>query len=392
MSQFAQGKNQCRRKKKGGVTSMGYLLDNRLPLRCEEIVHWLAVADVPKIAELKARAARCRRDGVGDEIHLRALLNISNLCKFRCSYCGLNSGNRDLTRYCMMPDEIRNAAVQADRAGIGTIVLQSGQNGVLSECFISDMIRQIKSDTSMAITLCLGERQLHELKFWKRCGADRYLLKLETLDTNLFERIHPDQSKSLERRIGLLMLMREIGYEIGSGLIVGLPGQTYDSLSADIEATAMFGFDMIANGPYVPHPGTPLGGAVSKGGALLENQVPATDEMASKVIALTRILNPKANIPVTTALETANEANGIELGIESGANIIMIDVTPRPYRRYYDVYPRNRDGDWRQRLVDIRKRIEEIGMKIAHGLGRSPAFLSRMRGASTIQEQDYFYG
>jgi biotin synthase len=241
----------------------------------------------------------------------------------------------------------------------------------------------------LAVTLSLGERSDEDLRAWKCAGADRYLLRFETSDRRLFDDIHPSGSLSGRvrcDRIAMLRKLRDIGYEVGSGIMVGIPGQTYASVARDILQFRELDLDMIGIGPYIRHPETPLGQVA--GGAMEQKantrgndelQVPATEEMVYKAVALTRLVRPDANIPSTTALATINKTNGRELGLARGANVIMPNLTPLEYRRHYQIYPGKAclTEDAATCHDCIRSRLASIGRPAGIGPG------SRMRAALT---------
>lgn len=297
--------------------------------------HWLRTGDADKLECLWSAADEIRRTNVGDEVHLRGLIEISNHCARRCAYCGLHAGNRKLTRYRMSEDEIAACASQAKGLGFGTVVMQSGEDYGVTRDFMTGVVRRIKSETGLAVTLSLGERSPGDLRAWKEAGADRYLLRFETSDAALYEEIHPPLAEGRPGRFEILAELRRLGYEVGSGVMIGIPGQTYASLANDIETFRRLDLDMIGVGPYIPHPDT----ALAHRRAAAADQVPNTEEMTYKVIALTRMMCPAANIPSTTALATINKKNGRELGLQRGANVVMPNLTPLRYRACYEIYP-----------------------------------------------------
>ena len=193
--------------------------------------------------------------------------------------------------------------------------------------------------SGIAVTLSLGERSEEELAEWRDAGADRYLLRLETSNSELYQRIHPARPETATSRIEILRRLRELGYEVGSGVMIGIPGQTYDDLARDIALFAELDLDMIGCGPYLPHPNTPLGDPQSNDRAATPDQVAGDELTTYKVIALSRLVCPRANIPSTTALATLNTASGRELGLARGANVIMPNLTPPEYRALYEIYP-----------------------------------------------------
>jgi biotin synthase len=212
------------------------------------------------------------------------------------------------------------------------------------------------------------------VQMWKEAGADRYLLRFETSNRQLYDRIHPPLPGKHSDRISILRRLRELGYEIGSGVMIGIPGQTYDDLANDIEIFRTLNLDMIGVGPYIPHHDTPLGQNEKELSAPEGEQVPNTEEMTYKVIALTRLACPMSNIPSTTALATLNTDSGRELGLSRGANIVMPNMTPRKYRAMYEIYPAKACID--ETAADcracMRRRILSIGRNVGSGRGDSP--------------------
>jgi biotin synthase len=303
----------------------------------QEIINWLTEQNTNKLEQLFVEADKVRKEHVGDEVHLRGLIEVSNHCRRGCTYCGISVSNSSLTRYRMTKAEILECAHKAVALQYGTVVLQAGEDMALDREFITDIIRSIKGETSLAVTLSLGEREEDELIEWKNAGADRYLLRFETSDAALFASIHPPApGRKPINRMDLLKKLSSLGYEAGSGVMAGIPGQTYASLADDILAFQNLDLDMIGIGPYIPHPLTPLGSLKASNDP---NQAPNTEEMVYKMIALTRIHCPESNIPSTTALATLNKAKGRELGLQRGANIVMPNLTPVDYRQYYEIYP-----------------------------------------------------
>lgn len=306
----------------------------------DTLLRWLQETDPVRLEELWAAADRVRRANVGDEVHLRGLVEFSNHCVRRCAYCGIRAGSPDVTRYRMTREEILECARQIESFDYGTIVLQSGEDLGLDAEWVAGVIREIRDVTDLAVTISLGERPEDDYRLWRDAGADRFLLRFETTDPELFARIHPGFPGRLPR-LEILKLLRTLGYEVGSGVMIGIPGQRWSSLAADLEMFRELDLDMIGVGPYIPHPDTPLGkeGNPDFPPAPAGEQVPNSELMTYKVVALTRLIRPDANIPSTTALATLNTASGRELGLSRGANIVMPNVTPPEYRKYYEIYP-----------------------------------------------------
>ena len=304
-----------------------------------EILAWLRETEATRLKELWRRADETRRARVGDAVHLRGLVEISSFCVRQCAYCGLRAGNDQLTRYRLTADEIFDAAQMAVRFGYGTVVLQAGEDYGLSTEWVAGVVRRIKGETPLAVTLSLGERPDADLAAWRAAGADRYLMRFETSDRRLFEAIHPPLGQRPCDRIAMLRRLRAFGYEVGSGIMVGIPGQTYASVASDLELFHELDLDMIGIGPFIPHPGTPLGSGFKVFPPANGEQVPNNELMVYKAVALTRLMRPDANLPATTALATINKKNGRELGLQRGANVFMPNLTPLKYRRLYEIYP-----------------------------------------------------
>jgi len=209
------------------------------------------------------------------------------------------------------------------------------------------------------------------LAAWRQVGADRYLLRFETSDEDLYQFIHPSLPGRVSNRLAMLKTLKKLGYEAGGGVMIGIPGQTYASLSQDIDLFRELNLDMIGVGPYLPHPRTPLWHGKGRRTIPKEEQVPNTEQMTYKVIALARIVCPEANIPSTTALASINRERGRELGLMRGANVVMPNLTPLPYRAKYEIYPSKVcisevPSECHSCLND---RIGSIGRKVGTGQG-----------------------
>lgn len=290
---------------------------------------------------LFAAADRVRRAAVGDAVHLRAIIEFSNHCERSCWYCGLRRFNRKLPRYRMTVNEVVETARAAIALGFRTVVLQSGEDSWYDERTICTMVRRIKaiplsSPDGVAITLSLGERPRAEYAAFREAGADRYLLKHETADPDLYRRLHPGMS--FTNRKQCLLWLRELGYQVGSGNIVGLPGQTVSTLAADIAFLAELDVEMAGIGPLIVHPETPLGKLAERRSAR-EGWLPADAvTMTLRTVAVTRLLLPLVHLPATSALGTA-DPQGRQRALQAGANVVMPDLTPPRYRRHYEIYP-----------------------------------------------------
>ena len=352
-----------------------------------EILRWLQETDEARLEELWAQADAVRETHVGNAIHLRGLIEISNFCVRRCAYCGLAAGAPTVARYRMPQEDILACAEQARDYGFGTVVMQAGEDYGITQAFMADTIRRIK-ELGLAITLSLGERSPEELRAWREAGADRYLLRFETTDPALYRAIHPALPGTVSDRIRQLILMRDQGYEIGTGVMVGIPGQTWDILAEDIWTFRDYDMDMIGIGPYIHSPGTALDGAL---GAELRQQAGAAqvpnDELTTlKAVALTRLLCPETNIPSTTALATLDPQAGRANGLMRGANVVMPNLTQPRYRVLYQIYP-GKAG--LQETAEItREKIEDQVRALGRTIGRGPGGRGQVQGAAPAQRTD----
>lgn len=285
-----------------------------------------------------------RKQYVGDSVHLRALIEISNICKNNCHYCGIRCANKLVKRYKLSVEEILLTAKKAKTLGFKTVVLQSGESPVYSLKEMEEIIKGIKK-LGLIITLSLGEKTEAEYKKYKAWGADRYLLRIETTDEKIYKKLHPGQS--LTNRKQCLFTLKKLGFETGTGILTGLPGQTAESIAKDILFIKKLGADMVGLGPFIPAPNTPL--AKAKGGSL---------EKALEAVAIIRLLLPKANIPATTAMETL--ASGArKRALRSGANVLMPNLTPERAKKAYSLYQNKSSAD----LQKAKAEIKSLGRK-----------------------------
>ncbi len=325
----------------------------------DEIIGLLALSDEDDIAALVAAADAVRKECVGDDVHIRGLIEFSNICARDCLYCGLRRDNADVHRYRMPIEEIVETAAGIAAKGIGTIVLQSGEDPWFTAGRMAEIIRGIKSRADCAITLSVGERSWDDYRIMKEAGADRYLLGHETASPDLYARLHPDSEFSNRREC--LHNLRELGYQVGAGCMVGLPGQTVEDMASDVEFLRELDADMIGIGPFIAHPNTPL--AECPGGDLT---------LTLKMIAVVRIVTRNALMPATTAMGTIDEF-GREKALQAGANVVMPNYTPLKYRVDYEIYPNKRCINEEPELCDgcMRARILSIGRTVAEGPGHS---------------------
>ncbi|MDD4889376.1 MAG: radical SAM protein, partial [Phycisphaerae bacterium] len=224
-----------------------------------ETLTWLRETGEARLAALWHEADRARRQFVGDEVHLRGLIEFSNFCRRQCGYCGLRAGHLQLQRYRMTAAEILDCAAAAVRFGFGTVVLQSGEDPGIEAGWLANIVRRIKATTPLAVTLSVGERSEADLRAWRDAGADRYLLRFETSDRALFDRIHPPIPGRRSDRFAQLGALRRLGYQIGSGVMIGIPGQAYTTLADDLDLFRQLDLDMLGVRPFIAHPQAPRG-------------------------------------------------------------------------------------------------------------------------------------
>ena len=270
------------------------------------------------------KADAIRRKYCGNIVHLRALIEFSNFCKKQCLYCGINAKNKNVKRYRLSEQDIVKSAKYAQKIGIKTIVLQSGEDDYFDVKKMCSIIEKIK-ELNLVITLSIGEKTKDEYRAYKDSGADRYLLRIETTDENLYKKLHPNSD--FKNRLKCLYNLKELGFELGSGIMVGLPQQSIESIADDILFFKKIDVDMVGLGPFISNSETEL-----------KNFPNGSYELALRSIAATRLLMPDINIPATTAMETLLK-EGRKIALQSGANVVMPNITPQNIRGNYSLYP-----------------------------------------------------
>lgn len=375
-----------------------------------EIAAWLRETNAERLQTLWDAADQIRHERVADAVRLRGLVEISNRCSRNCLYCGVRAERR-VERYRMTQAEILECAKFAKKNGLATLVLQAGEDRTLDAGFVAETVRAIRDDFGLIVTLSLGERTDSELVRWQEAGARRYLARFETSNPALYAALHPSVDGSgLTERIEFLKRLRKTGYEVGSGVMLGIPGQTFDDLARDLALFRELDLDMIGSGPFLPHPGTPLGSLEIRDGywrtaplasalspfksenadasrftfryPTSSDQVPNTNDVAFKVVALSRVLCPDANIPSVTSVATLDGSGGRKSALSRGANVIMPNITPTKYRRLYEIYPNKAATfeDAETTLQTALRQIDEIGRFPGVGPGSSKRFLERVAG------------
>lgn len=276
-------------------------------------------------SDLFLKAAATTEQLFGKEVHIRGIIEFSNYCRCSCHYCGINALNKNLTRYRFSPKEILKIAEEAIAAGYKTIILQSGEDPFYDTDKVSHIIREIKKLGDISLTLSIGEYSYEAYRQWKKDGADRYLLKHETSDEKLYNQYHPHSS--FDKKMECLHNLKSLGYETGSGFMVGLPGQTVQSLAQDILLLKKLDVEMAGIGVFIPHPETPLA-----------NHLSGNNLMALKCVAVTRLLLKRVHLPATTSVNVNNNRATFN-PFSAGANVVMKKLEPYKYQKLYEIYP-----------------------------------------------------
>ncbi len=338
---------------------LGELLHKERDYSRDEIIYLLNLKDTRDIHKLYSRAQEITNEYFGNMVYLRGVIEFSNYCSEHCMYCGLREENLILPRYRMTAEEILQTSKNIYNSGIRTIVLQSGQDSFFDTDLVSYLIYSIKRQFDVAITLSLGQRNFEEYKTWKIAGADRYLLKHESANPKLYATYH--RKAKLDDRIQHLKYLKRIGFQLGSGNMVGLPLQTVEDIADDILLCRELDVDMAAFGPFIPANNTPY-----------QNKKAGSTELTLKTIAVTRLVMRSSHIPSTTSLDSI-DTFGREKGLAAGANVIMPNFTPHPYREKYLVYKNKRGIKFEpsEAHLAIKNRIEAAGKKVAYSKGHS---------------------
>ena len=328
----------------------------------EELSRLLAIDDEDGLEALFDAAYSLKVKYCGKRVAIRGIVEAGNVCAKDCLYCGIRKSNANVQRYQLSADEIVRLAELDARQNYASLVIQSGEIESESHtCFVEDVLCRI-APLGLGVTLSLGEQTEETYRRWKEAGAARYLLRIETSNPELYSALHP-AGHSWERRVECLRALRRCGYQVGTGVMCGLPGQTYDDLARDIRFFAEMDVDMIGMGPFIPHPDTPLGASAQR---LATNQQSLA--LGLKMIAVTRLHLHDVNIAAATALQ-ALAPNGRERGIRAGANVIMPNITDTKYRRSYQLYAGKPCLDENADMCKgcIERRLAEIGETIDYG-------------------------
>ncbi len=361
-----------------GDLAIKAILDRLIAGETTTLEEWetLLALSAPEDREALYEAAyKVKLDTVGPTVYFRGIVELSNICSKDCYYCGIRRSNANVKRYQMSEDEIVRDALWAHEQNYGSIVLQSGERQ--DKAFVAQITRILKrikaeSNNELGITLSLGEQTEDVYREWFDAGAHRYLLRIETTDPELYRDLHP-ASHDFETRIACLKLLRSVGYQVGTGVMIGLPGQSVAHLARDIQFFRDWDIDMIGMGPYIPHAETPLA-----------DRMPAIDDASQlalglNMVAVARLVLRDVNIAATTALQALNPV-GRELGLQAGANIIMPNLTPTEFREGYQLYDGKPCLDENSAMCQgcLQRRVAGVGETIGLGQwGDSPHFIKR---------------
>ena len=275
---------------------------------------------------LRKKAEEKRISVYGRDVYIRGLIEISNYCKNNCLYCGIRAGNNCAVRYRLSTEDILSCCDMGYEAGFRTFVLQGGEDPKQDDEFIISTVKKIKEKyPDCAVTLSVGEKSYESYKKYKEAGADRYLLRHETIEESHYKKLHPE-NMSLENRIRCLKDLKSLGFQTGCGIMVGSPHQEIDYIIKDLRFMKEFSPEMVGIGPFIPHKDTPF-----------KNEKSGSVNLTLKLLSIVRLLLPKVLLPATTALGTLSE-DGRSKGILSGANVIMPNLSPKAAREKYMLY------------------------------------------------------
>lgn len=300
-----------------------------------------------------------RRENYGDKVYIRGLIEFTNYCRNNCYYCGIRRDNKKAERYRLTKDEILLCCDEGYRLGFRTFVMQGGEDPYYTDEMICDIVSKIKSRyPDCAVTLSIGEKPRESYQAFFDAGADRYLLRHETADLEHYGKLHP-KAMSLENRKRCLFDLKEIGYQVGSGFMVGSPYQTTENLISDLHFLQKLQPDMIGIGPYITHADTPF--AEFKSGDVM---------LTLRLVSILRLMFPYALIPSTTALGTIHP-QGRELGLKAGANVVMPNLSPASVRKLYSLYENKicTGEEAAQCRGCLERRVESAGYKIVTDIG-----------------------
>lgn len=350
----------------------------------DDLIYLINLTDKNDLDKLFEAAYKVKEKYIGKKSFYRGLIEFSNNCIKDCYYCGIRVSNKNIERFNMTLDEIGEMAKWAFANDYGSVTLQAGErNDKDFICFVNEAIKLIKkvSNNKLGITLCLGEQTEQTYKSWYDLGAHRYLLRIETSNTDLYKQLHPaTKVHDFDNRVACLGVLKNIGYQVGTGVMIGLPNQTNEQLVDDILFFKNMDVDMIGMGPYVVHKDTPLGLNVIQNGEDAENFKEQRFMLGLKMIAITRLYLKDVNIAATTALQALNPL-GREMGLKAGANILMPIITLMEHRKKYQLYDNKPciDDNQDDCKMCLTGRVNSIGEEVGFASwGDSPHYSNRV--------------
>jgi len=354
-------------------------IDAGADLGREELAFLLGLEREADQQALFAKAYQVKLANVGNKVYFRGLVEFGNICEKDCYYCGIRRGNHKVKRYQMTLEEIVATALQSQNLDYGSVVLQSGERtGEGFVTMVEEAVKQIKakSDGKLGITLCLGEQSEATYRRWREAGAHRYLLRLETSNPELYAKLHPADHSYAQRR-DCLRSLAKTGFQVGTGVLIGVPGQTLLDLADDALFFKSMDIDMIGMGPYIVHEDTPLAASFPDYATHKQSQL----ALGLKMIAVTRIVLRDVNIAATTALQALDD-EGREKGLKAGANVIMPNLTATEYRDSYQLYEGKPCLTENAEMCSgcLKRRIAAIGETIGYGeWGDSPHYAAKKK-------------
>lgn len=340
------------------MTDINYIVNKLLNEKCLSVNEYELLLNnrTPEIsAKLQNAANEIRNNIYGKNVFIRGLIEVSNICKNNCLYCGIRGGNGNCQRYRLTPEEIINCCKAGYGLGFRTFVLQGGEDGFFTDEILCGIIKSIKSFyPDCAVTLSLGERSKESYQRLFNAGADRYLLRHEAVNNELYSKLHP-QNMLLSTRLQCLNDLKEIGFQTGCGFMVGAPYQTNRHIAEDLKFIEQFQPQMCGIGPFVPHKDT-----------IFKDYPHGSGELTCFLLSIIRIICPKVLLPATTALGTIDPM-GREKGILSGANVVMPNLSPESVRQKYDLYDNkiSTGAESAQHIEELSQRLAKIGFKIS---------------------------
>ena len=334
-------------------------LEREHSLTLAEYEQLITQRDDEAAALLREKAVKVRKEHYGNSVFIRGLIEISNICKNNCLYCGIRAGNSDCQRYRLTEEEILSCCDEGYTLGFRTFVMQGGEDNHFTDDLLCHIVRRIKVKyPDCAVTLSMGERSRESYERLYEAGADRYLLRHETADPQHYAKLHPKEM-SWQNRMDCLRALKDIGFQTGCGFMVGSPYQTNADMARDLKFIEEFQPEMCGIGPFIPHKAT-----------VFANEAAGSVELTCYLLSIIRLIRPTILLPATTALGSLDEF-GREKGILSGANVVMPNLSPMDNRKKYELYNNklSTNAESAQAIEELRERIASIGYEIVCARG-----------------------